>query len=225
MGARSGWRASQARAAPSVSHCPPQAEAARTPVEEPLMDDAPVTESYEFIADLYDHVEIYSSRPDVEFYVEEALRSGGPVLELGCGTGRVLVPTARAGVEITGLDLSTKMLDVCRERLAAEPPEVRARVRIVQGDLAAFDLECCFALVTVPFRPFQHLTRVEEQLSCLAAVRRHLSPGGRLVFDVFNPSIPMLSASLADAPVQDGPPFTMPDGRVVVRSMHVVSKD
>ena len=71
-------------------------------------------EDYAFIADLYDFVVPYRGRPDVAFFVEAAQESGGPVLEVGCGTGRVLIPKARAGVEITGLDLSEHMLAVCR---------------------------------------------------------------------------------------------------------------
>src|SRR5208282_1492497 len=79
----------------------------------------------------------YNERKDVEFYVAEAQASGGPVLELGCGTGRVLLPTARAGLEITGLDASVNMLERCRARLAAEPEEVRRRAALVRGEAAS----------------------------------------------------------------------------------------
>ena len=67
-------------------------------------------EEYAFVADLYDHVTAYRDRPDIAFYVEAARQSGGPVLEFGCGTGRVLIPTARAGMDIVGVDLSPHML-------------------------------------------------------------------------------------------------------------------
>src|SRR5512136_1735449 len=92
-------------------------------------------DEYMSIAELYDHVVPYRERADVGFFVEAAKGSGGPVLEVGCGTGRVLIPTARAGVEITGLDLSPHMLEVCRRKLKDEPEEVRSRVRLVQGDM------------------------------------------------------------------------------------------
>ena len=145
-------------------------------------------DEYRAIADLYDHVVPYRTRTDIEFYVDAARESGG-VLELGCGTGRVLLPTARAGIAITGLDLSSRMLEVCRDRLAAE---VQSRVELVGGAMTDFDFGRSFRLVTTPFRPFQHLLTVEDQLACLACVRRHLAPGGRLVFDLFNPSLEAL---------------------------------
>jgi ubiquinone/menaquinone biosynthesis C-methylase UbiE len=78
-------------------------------------------DEYGFVADLYDHVALHRERPDVAFFVDAAKASGGPVLEVGCGTGRVLIPTARAGIDIVGLDLSPHMLAVCRRRLQDEP--------------------------------------------------------------------------------------------------------
>ena len=78
------------------------------------------SDEYALIAGLYDHVIPYRERPDVDFYVAAAREAGGPVLELGCGTGRILIPTARAGLEIVGVDLSPRMLAVCRERLRNE---------------------------------------------------------------------------------------------------------
>ena len=91
----------------------------------------------------------------------------GPVLELDCGTGRVLIPTAREGIDITGIDLSEHMLDICRTKLAQESDEVQARTRIVRADTRDFDLGTQFKLMTIPFRPFQHLITVEDQLACL----------------------------------------------------------
>src|SRR5678816_4464310 len=115
-----------------------------------------------FIPEFYDHVPRYATRPDVDFYVRAAAESGGPVLELGCGTGRILIPTARSGVEIAGLDAAAGMLDACRRRLQAEPAEVRGRVRLHHGDLRSFDLGHSFRLLTIPCRPFQHLVTVED---------------------------------------------------------------
>lgn len=85
-------------------------------------------------AEFYDYVIPYRDRRDVGFFVAMARQAGGPVLELGCGTGRVLIPTARAGVEIVGLDVSAPMLAVCREKLSRKPEEVQARVRLVRAD-------------------------------------------------------------------------------------------
>lgn len=182
-------------------------------------------EEYAFIADLYDYVVPYRTRPDIDFFVEAAQAAGGPVLEVGCGTGRVLIPTARAGVDITGLDLSPHMLQVCQNRLRTEPEAVRSRVQLVQADMRHFDLTQTFALVTLPFRPFQHLTTVEDQLSCLEAIRRHLAEGGRLILDLFNPSLEALVRDNLGQEFGDEPEFTSPDGRRVVRRHRIVSRD
>ena len=119
------------------------------------MDEAGGYADYAFVAELYDYVPPYEGRSDVNFFVEAALENGGPVLEVGCGTGRVLIPTARAGVEITGLDLSEHMLAICRERLREEPAEVQERARLVEGDMRDFELGRTLALATNPYRPFQ----------------------------------------------------------------------
>ena len=180
---------------------------------------------YEFVADLYDHVVPYRDRPDVQFFVDAAGESGGPVLEVGCGTGRVLIPTARAGIEIVGLDLSPHMLAVCRDRLDKEPAEVQARATLVEADMRNFDLAQKFALVTTPFRPFQHLTTVADQIACLQAIHRHLEPGGRLVLDIFNPSLIALTRDNLGEEFGDEPEFTTPDGRRVLRRHKTVARD
>jgi SAM-dependent methyltransferase len=184
-------------------------------------------DEYAAIADLYDHVTAYRDRPDVDFFVDAARRAGGPVLELGCGTGRVLIPTARAGIAVVGLDASLAMLDICRRRLSQEAPEVRDRVELVHGDMRTFDLERrdSFPLVTLPFRPFQHLLTVDDQLACLAQVRRHLAPGGRLILDLFNPSLDALVRPTPTGELAEGDPFTVPDGRRVQRRYQIVSQD
>jgi SAM-dependent methyltransferase len=165
--------------------------------------------------EFYDHMPIYQARRDAEFYLAQAVKSGGPVLELGCGTGRVLLPIARAGIEITGVDASELMLGKLREKLGREPAEVQARVKLAQAEMTNFEIGSKFALITIPFRPFQHLIRVEDEMQCLEQVRKHLAPGGRLVFDIFNPD----PSRLTDAKwMEEGAPrteFDMPDGRHV----------
>ena len=182
-------------------------------------------EGYGHTAEFYDYVAPYQERQDVIFFVEEARRTGGPVLEIGCGTGRVLIPTAREGIEITGLDLSKGMLAICRQRLQAEPEDVRQRVHLVEADMRSFDLGRTFHLVTFPFRPFQHLLTVEDQLACLETVRRHLVPGGRLVLDLFNPSLYFLAEDDVGQEKGEEPEFSMPDGRRVVRWHKIVNRD
>jgi len=176
-------------------------------------------------AEFYDYIVPYRERQDVDFFVDLARESGGPVLEVGSGTGRVLIPTARAGLTITGLDVSEAMLGICRRRLAEEAEDVRARVTLVHADMRDFDLGQQFALVTTPFRSFQHVITVEEQLACLAAIRRHLVDGGQFVLDLFNPSLPYLVDESRMGEFGEEPEFTMPDGRRVLRRARILKRD
>lgn len=184
-----------------------------------------VDDEYGEIADLYDYVVPYRERADVAFFVDAAVVAGGPVLEVGCGTGRILIPTARAGVDVTGVDLSPRMLGVCRRRLDGEPEQVRRRARLVQADMRRFDLEQRFTLATIPFRPFQHLLTVEHQLACLASVRAHLADAGTLIVDLFNPSLDALASFRIGEEGGEEPEFTMPDGRRVVRTHRILAVD
>jgi len=139
-----------------------------------------------FIADYYDESPIVKGRTqDVAFYRSAARDFGDPVLELGCGTGRITMALAEAGKRITGLDLSERMLERAVKKRGALRVEARERVHLVQGNMAGFDLGEKFRLVIIPFRPFQHLLEVHQQINCLECVRKHLAPGGRLVLDVF----------------------------------------
>jgi SAM-dependent methyltransferase len=124
---------------------------------------------------------------DAPFYLELAEQQGGPVLEIGCGTGRVLLPIARSGIEIHGVDNSAAMLAVLRDNLAREAPMVREKVTIHAGDMRDFRLGRKFRLVTIPFRPLQLLYTVEDQLAALQSAAAHLDEGGILAFDVFFP--------------------------------------
>ena len=184
-----------------------------------------IYDEYEVIAEMYDYIVPYRERADVGFFVEAAEKSGGPVLEVGCGTGRVLIPTARAGIEITGLDISPDMLAVCRKRLQAETQEVQSRVRLVEADMRQFELAQTFQLVTLPFRPFQHLTTVADQLACLDCIHKHLGRGGKLILDIFNPKLESLVQTEFGKEMEDEPEFSLPDGRKVIRRHSVVSRD
>lgn len=182
-------------------------------------------EGYALVADLYDHDTAYRNRRDVAFFVQAAHESGGPVLEIGCGTGRILIPTARAGINIVGLDLSQEMLGVCHDSLSREPIQVQSRTTLVQEDMRNFELARAFKLVTLPFRPFQHLITVEEQQACLTSIHRHLLPGGRVILDLFNPSGESLMSDYIGREIGDLPEFAMQDGRRVVRRHRFVSVD
>jgi SAM-dependent methyltransferase len=142
--------------------------------------------AYDPIARLYDP---WSSSviEDISFYVEEALAAGGgPVVELGVGTGRIAIPTALAGVHVIGVDSSQEMLAVCLER--AREAGVADRLDLRLGDLRRPPVAERVALITCPFRAYLHLSTDEERLEALRAARDLLRPEGRLIFDVFAPS-------------------------------------
>lgn len=140
---------------------------------------------YDAIARLYDP---WSAGvvEDISFYVEEALTSGGPVLELGVGTGRIAIPTAAAGVHVIGVDSSAGMLEVCAEQGRAAGVDERLDLRL--GDLRQPPVDERVPLVTCPFRAYLHLMSDDERLEALDAARGLLRDGGRLIFDVFKPS-------------------------------------
>jgi SAM-dependent methyltransferase len=139
--------------------------------------------AYDKIARLYDPWS-RSVVEDVRFYVDEGVRSGGPVLELGVGTGRIAVPIAAAGIEVVGVDLSAGMLEVARER--AELAGVAVDLR--EGDMRDPPVEGEFPLVAIPFRSLLHMETEEDRRAALRAVRARLAPTGRFVFDVFTPA-------------------------------------
>jgi SAM-dependent methyltransferase len=137
---------------------------------------------YDAIAELYDPWSA-SVVEDVSFYLEEARRSGGPVVELGVGTGRIAVPIAADGIRVIGVDSSRGMLAVCARRAAIAGVELDLRV----GDLRDPPVHEAVPLVICPFRSMLHMHTNEDRLRVLAAVRRLLLPDGRFVFDVFTP--------------------------------------
>jgi ubiquinone/menaquinone biosynthesis C-methylase UbiE len=123
---------------------------------------------------------------DVAFYLAQARRTRGSILELACGTGRIAIPLARAGFEVTGLDRAPGMLAVARRKLRADPIP---GLRFIRGHMTRFSLPQRFGLVLIAFRSFQHLLTVRDQRACLEHVRRHLMPKGRLIVNLFDPRL------------------------------------
>ena len=135
---------------------------------------------------------------DLQFYLGMARHTGGPVLELGCGTGRVLVPIAQQGFRIDGVDSSRAMLDELQQKLAREPRSIGELAAISLGDLRSYRSERKYALVIIPFRPLQHMYTVEDQLAALKTAAFHLASGGLLAFDVFYPRFESLVAGVGE---------------------------
>jgi len=148
-------------------------------------DDAPGSALYDGIAPIYDPWS-RSVVEDVDFYVEEALVSGGPVVELAVGTGRIAVPIAKAGVRVIGVDESPAMLEGARAY--AERENVSPLVDLRLGDLRDPPVAERVPLATVPFRSLLHMPDEHQKLRALTAAASVLEPGGRFVFDVFAPS-------------------------------------
>jgi SAM-dependent methyltransferase len=139
--------------------------------------------AYDEIARLYDPWSA-SVVEDVGFYVEEARRSGGPMVELAVGTGRIAVPVAAAGIEVIGVDASEGMLAVARE--AAERAGVTVDLRL--GDMRDPPVEGSFPLVVIAFRSLLHMESDADRRAAVRAAHGLLQPGGRFVFDVFAPA-------------------------------------
>ena len=147
---------------------------------------------YAWEADLYDATTGPVSARDVPFYTALAADAGGPVLELGCGTGRVLLPCVEVAGRGVGVDTSPAMLARARQRAASAG--LTDQVELYQADMRTIRLGRTFPLVTVPFRSLFLLRGDDEWLAALATVRAHLAPGGRFAADVFVPDPETIAA-------------------------------
>ncbi|NOT34330.1 MAG: class I SAM-dependent methyltransferase [Candidatus Eisenbacteria bacterium] len=163
-----------------------------------------------FDAELYDLSYAWYDA-DRAFYVGESSRAGGPVLEVGCGSGRLLIPAAAAGADIDGIDLEPAMLDLLRAKAA----RAGLTPHVAQADMRDFTLPRRYALITIPFRALLHNLTAEDQLATLRCCREHLAPGGRLLLNLFFPSMAFIQA-------KDGVPqlereFTHPESMALVK--------
>jgi ubiquinone/menaquinone biosynthesis C-methylase UbiE len=129
---------------------------------------------------------------DVDFYVRRANEVPGPVVELGAGTGRIAIPTAQSGQNVIAVDASAAMLAEARKRAA--DAGVSDRIMFIEQDMRLFVADPTVELVTIPYRSFLHRETTEDQLACLDSVRRSLSPGGRLILNMFVPDPAFITA-------------------------------
>ncbi len=139
---------------------------------------------------LYDLV--HEKSPDSEqiaFYEKQIEKYGQPVLELGCGSGNYLVTLQQQDVKIAGIDVSTEMLDAARKRAS----EKELKSNLINADMRNFNLNQKFSVIFVAGNSLQHLNTIEDVESCLASVKRHLKPDGRIIVEVFNPSLQLLT--------------------------------
>lgn len=135
----------------------------------------------------------------IEFYLEQGRGAAGPVLDVACGTGRVLLPLLRAGIDADGLDAFPAMLERAHEKLRA----AGLHANLHRADMWDFALPRRYALIIIPFNSFVHCLTAEHQIAALRVCREHLLPGGRLVFDIFFPG-PDLLTQPQGVPVLEG---------------------
>jgi SAM-dependent methyltransferase len=136
---------------------------------------------YDPWADYYDLM--HQGLPgEAEFYTGQAVRMQCDTLELGCGTGRIAIPMAMSGLNVTGVDVSAEMLAKCAEKRASVSP-VKGRLHLVRSDMRDFAFDKRFRLIVMPYRTFMHLLTPEDQTACLRAVRRHLADEGLFIMN------------------------------------------
>jgi len=138
-----------------------------------------------FYDKVYDKLEFL--KPAQKYFHEEIMKAKGPVLEAGVGSGRIFFPALNAGADIYGIDISENMLNRLIMKIDKDN-----RYRVSINDIRNFRLDKNFDLVISPFRVFQHLLTIEDQLNAMNCIYEHLNPGGRLIFDVFNPDFSRL---------------------------------
>ena len=148
---------------------------------------------------------------DIDFWVEQAKHYGGPVLEIACGTGRITMPLAKEGFDVTGIDLAESML----EQAERNSQEQDLDIEWVKADMRDFSLGKRFPLIICPGQSISRLLTIEDIEKCLAAVREHLAPGGRFIMELYNPSLEILSREKGErTPFLE---YDHPDGEGKVR--------
>lgn len=133
---------------------------------------------------------------DLDFYLEEAISCGSPVLEVGCGTGRILRPLAEAGLQVTGLDCSKDMMDLARVKISNSPLEVQERITLVEDRMETFALDTKFKAILIPHRAFMHLLDPPVQAAALHNFREHLTSNGYLIFNIMTPPVDEIAANI-----------------------------
>ncbi|MDX1615100.1 MAG: class I SAM-dependent methyltransferase [Candidatus Promineifilaceae bacterium] len=171
------------------------------------------SETTDWLVRYYDEAFAAESDNDVAWYLSQSQRYGGPVLDLACGTGRLALALARAGLAVTGVDQSAGMLARFKSKLAAEPESVRQRVTVVRQPMADFSLAQPFSTIVCCDAFFHNLT-VQEQLGCLRSVADHLTPTGRFLFNVPFPTCDFIQESIRSAgqSFSERGRYPLPDG-------------
>ncbi len=207
----------------------PAAADAVEAVRRPTLADRPL-QAREFYSEGGLNIETYDARhegipggDDVGFYVRAAREVGGPILELGVGTGRVALELAQAGFNVVGLDRSAAMLAIAEKKRERLSSPVAARLRWIEGDMAGFEAGDRFSLVIAPFRSFMSLTTPSGQRQALESVHRHLRPGGVLIVQLFDPLLELLAPGSHPGPARGSVSHPATGNEVAVRVVERVN--
>ena len=176
---------------------------------------------YEDFAEYYDFD--HAVTLDLEFFLDFARRRQSPILELACGTGRVAIPLAEAGFEVYGVDLSERMLAICRDKIEARC--LSERIQLILANMTSVDLpRKDFTLAYIALRSFMHLLTQEEQLACLRQVSKHLRPGGYCIVTMIAPDVERLAQKPTKA-FGGRREYDLPNGHRVARMDRLVQHD
>ncbi len=152
---------------------------------------------YSLYASFYD-AEYADYQPEVPFFIKLAKRLKGPSLELGCGTGRVLLELAKAGCPVDGIEKNEQMLDLLATKLTDLPKATQDLIELYTGDMRSFTTGKKYSLIYLPFREFMHLESVSDQLDCLRCIRSHLTPQGRAVINLYDVDLTLIAGQTSE---------------------------
>lgn len=164
---------------------------------------------------------------EAAFYAGQAVKRGGPLLEIGCGTGRIALPIALSGLPVIGLDNSIPMLAVCREKQAQIEP-ISGTLDLIAADMRAFSLKRRFPLILMAYRTFMHCLNPQEQLACLDCIYQHLDTGGELLCNLWAArpgALARFSSSYDENSFQWVGTVEMPEEKIVLEHFHTAWRD
>lgn len=148
----------------------------------------------DFVVRFYDAVyHRIRSHVDEKYFLDQIARTEGKILEIGVGTGRLFSQALKSGADIYGLDISERMIEKAKEKVPREQ-----HPRLFVQNAVTMKLSQRFALILAPFRVLAHLMKVNDQISCLSRIRKHLEPGGRFIFDMFIPDFNVLAKGIPE---------------------------
>ncbi len=145
--------------------------------------------SYDEYAKYYDAV-YRDIKRDLGFYLKEAKKAKGSVLELGCGTGRIYLELLKNSIDAYGVDVSGKMLAILKNKAK----QIGVKPNVYLKDMRTFKFNRKFDLIIIPFAAFLHMETREDQKKCLKNIHKHLKKGGRLVLDFFDPKLTLIAS-------------------------------